>query len=181
MIALDHLPVVRAVILHEQSRYLVWPAKGVIYGRSGEPVGAVCADGYVRLGGNRNGVLYAHRLIWETVHGPIPSGLEIDHRNGRKSDNRIVNLDLVTRQENVRRAFENGLAPVGEACSYARLTEALVCEIRASTLPTSAWALKLGMHPKTIRAARRGTSWRHVACRGRRPVKSRRSRRGGGR
>ena len=173
------LPAIRNVILHWESRLLVWPAKGIVYGRMGEPVGAVCADGYVRLGGGRNGHLYAHRLIWETVHGQIAPGLEIDHRNGNKADNRIRNLDVVTRRENVRRAIANGQTPVGEACSYAKLTEDLVCQIRASTLPTRTWAAMLALDPSTIRTARRGTTWRHVACRGRRPVKSRRGARHG--
>jgi hypothetical protein len=180
--SLDGLPVIRDVVLHVSSGLLAWPAKGVIYGRLGAPVGALCSDGYIRLGGGRGGrCMYAHRLIWEAVHGPIPAGLEVDHRNGKKADNRIVNLDLVTRAENVRRAFALGLAAVGEACSYSRLTEEQVCEIRASALPTRTWAAMLGLDPSTIRLARRGSTWRHVACRGRRPVKQRRSRRGGAR
>lgn len=179
MMPAPELPIIRNVILHLPSRLLVWPAKGIVYGRMGAPVGAVCADGYVRLGGRPEGTLYAHRLMWEAVHGPIPPGLEIDHRNGRKGDNRIRNLDLVTRRENVRRAIANGQTPVGEACSNAKLTDELVCQIRDSTLPTRTWAAMLAVDPATIRTARRGTTWRHVACRGRRPVKSRRGARHG--
>lgn len=174
MAALHALPTIHNVILHVPTRLLVWPAKGVIYGRMGAPVGAVCADGYVRLGGARNGYLYAHRLIWETVHGPIPAGLEIDHRNGRRNDNRIVNLDLVTRQENVRRAVESGRVPLGMDKAEAKLTDDLVCEIRGSNLPTRTLALKLGVDPRTVRDARRGRTWRHIECRGRRPVRTRR-------
>lgn len=172
------LPEIRNVILHMESRLLVWPAKGTIYGRLGEPVGGVCADGYVRMGGRPGSPLYAHRLVWETVHGPIPKGMEIDHRNGRKADNRIINLDLVTRSENVQRAIAKGLMPVGQDRADSKLTDDLVCQIRASNLPTRTWAHMLQVDPATVRMARRGTTWRHVACRGRRPVKSRR-RRGG--
>src|SRR5690606_22574999 len=98
----------------------------------------------------------------------------------RKADNRIRNLDLVTQSENVRRAIAMGLMPIGVDKPEAKLDDDTVCRIRASNLPTRTWAAMLGMDPATIRSARRGTSWRHVACRGRRPVKSRRSRRGGG-
>jgi hypothetical protein len=48
------------------------------------------SDGYVtiRLDGK---ILKAHRLAWLYVHGVWPTGL-IDHINGDKQDNRIVNL-----------------------------------------------------------------------------------------
>jgi hypothetical protein len=42
----------------------------------------------------------AHRLIWEMFFGEIPDGLEIDHINRNRSDNRIENLRLVNRSEN---------------------------------------------------------------------------------
>lgn len=161
--------VIRDVIRHEQSGLLVDPRRGVVYGRAGTPVGGLCSDGYVRLGGGRNGYQYAHRLIWETVHGEIEPGLEIDHLNGRKDDNRIRNLEAVTRAENVRRAVANGLAPVGEQRSDAKLTAALVREIRLTigTVTHAEWARRLGVDKTTIRQARNGETWRHVPLRGR--------------
>lgn len=42
----------------------------------------------------------AHRVIWKWVHGFDPE--EIDHINGDRSDNRIVNLRSVSRIENNR-------------------------------------------------------------------------------
>lgn len=178
---LERLLVVNDVILHWPSRLLVWPSKGVIYGRLGTQVGTVSADGYVRVNNPRGGCLYGHRLVWEAVHGPIPHGLQIDHLNGRKADNRLVNLDAVTRCENMRRAIAMGQAPTGERCATAKLTAELVCEIRASETPASVLAERLDVHPRTIRDARRGATWRHVSCRGRRvvrraPGRSRRSR-----
>jgi hypothetical protein len=44
----------------------------------------------------------AHRLIWMLVHGPIPPGMEIDHIDHDHTNNRIDNLRLVTRKENMR-------------------------------------------------------------------------------
>jgi hypothetical protein len=42
----------------------------------------------------------AHRIIWESVNGPIAKGFEVDHINGVRDDNRIVNLRLVNRTQN---------------------------------------------------------------------------------
>lgn len=42
----------------------------------------------------------AHRLAWLLVYGEWPSG-EIDHRNGVRNDNRIGNLRVATRSQNV--------------------------------------------------------------------------------
>ncbi|WP_420555751.1 HNH endonuclease [Roseovarius sp.] len=39
--------------------------------------------------------LSEHRYIWEQAHGPIPPGIEIHHKNGRKTDNRLSNLEAV--------------------------------------------------------------------------------------
>ena len=46
---------------------------------------------------------FLHRVIWEELNGPIPGDLTIDHINGNKVDNRIENLQLLTRKANLQR------------------------------------------------------------------------------
>ena len=46
-----------------------------------------------------------HRVIWETFKGKIPSGYEVDHRNDIRNDNRLDNLQLLTRSENMKKAY----------------------------------------------------------------------------
>ena len=67
-----------------------------------KPAGSVTSKGYRRI--RVKGKLYqAHRLIWLYVYGEFPEG-QIDHINGRPSDNRIENLRDVTHQENNKNA-----------------------------------------------------------------------------
>lgn len=51
-----------------------------------------------------------HRIVYATFNGlrmsDIPKNLMIDHIDGDKSNNCLNNLELVTRKENVRRAWE---------------------------------------------------------------------------
>lgn len=58
-------------------------------------------DGYICVGFRRHQYL-AHRLIWVMVHGVIPTGMQIDHSNGVRDDNRLENLRLVDRSGNAR-------------------------------------------------------------------------------
>lgn len=67
-------------------------------------LGATNTKGYGHIAGDMGGrVLSVHRVVWAHVHGPIPTGLEIDHlcfvRNCVNPDH----LDLVTHAENIAR------------------------------------------------------------------------------
>lgn len=46
-----------------------------------------------------------HSLICETFNGPRGPGLQVNHKNGDKGDNRAENLEWVTQSENNRHSF----------------------------------------------------------------------------
>ena len=48
-----------------------------------------------------------HHAVLEAWGFPRPKGYECDHINGNKTDNRLVNLEWVTHDENVRRRWIN--------------------------------------------------------------------------
>jgi hypothetical protein len=49
---------------------------------------------------------HAHRVYWERLRGPVPSGLELDHVCNNRPCVCPAHLEVVTRQENVRRRDE---------------------------------------------------------------------------
>ena len=40
-----------------------------------------------------------HRVVWEDANGPIPEGHIVHHKNEVKTDNRLENLECITRKE----------------------------------------------------------------------------------
>lgn len=75
-----------------------------------------------------------HRLIWICANGEIPPDIEVNHINGKKNDNRLSNLELVTKSEQAlhsRRVLGNvGGVSRGEKSGMAKLTWNQVREIR---------------------------------------------------
>ena len=75
-----------------------------VYARAGELADtATDSAGYrrvsVRIGG-KSYMLYAHRVALIIADGGIPAGMQTDHINGIRDDNRRINLRTVTPQEN---------------------------------------------------------------------------------
>ena len=92
-------------------------------------------DGYIYIGFTYNGKvmgILAHRAIWIYFNGEIPEGLEINHKQGIKDDNRLNNFELVTHLEQMIHAHKMGLVKnaKGENNGRAKLTEKKVLKIR---------------------------------------------------
>ena len=73
--------------------------------RKGQRAGAYDKAGYEYIGiNNRN--WKSHRLAWLYIYGVHPKNI-IDHINGVKCDNRIINLREASKAENCRNSVSN--------------------------------------------------------------------------
>lgn len=81
-------------------------------------------SGYYKIGRD-TGFSSLHRLVYSSFVGDIPEGMQINHIDGNKANNHISNLEVCTPSENVRHAYELGLASghCGEANGNAKVTE----------------------------------------------------------
>ena len=154
----------KSAVIHAPTGFRVELETGTIFGHMGRPIGTPNTRGYVHV---RKGSqsFKAHRVVFEAANGPIPDGLEINHINGVKTDNRLANLEMVTPAENQRHAYRTGLKDSkGEAHSRAKLTDEKVRAIRGPLNGCSAKFLAklFGVCESNIRYVKRGKAWPHV-------------------
>lgn len=65
----------------------------------GMPVGAIGSHGYLEVRVLMK-LYLVHRIIWQMHFGDIPKGMQIDHIDGNRTNNRIENLRMVSNHEN---------------------------------------------------------------------------------
>lgn len=153
--------------------------------RRGDPEvlkGARDKDGYIRVNlcvlapnerrslGRMNRIV--HRLVWETFVGTIPKGMQINHKNGVKFDNRLDNLEVCTPSENTRHGFRvlgrkpNLNRSPGSKNGRAKINEATVREIKE--MISVGWtdrqlADRFHISPAAVWFIRTGKTWKHVS------------------
>ncbi|KKM62165.1 hypothetical protein LCGC14_1524500, partial [marine sediment metagenome] len=110
--------------------------------------------------------IYAHRLIWIYFNGNIPKGLEINHKQGIKGDNRLSKLELTSHKENIHHAYKTGLAnSTGENHGMHKLTEKKVLKVKR-LLKEGTTQQKIAemfdVSRMTITDINTGRTWSHV-------------------
>jgi hypothetical protein len=121
-------------------------------------------ESWVKIGGTARRIT-VHKMVMEAHVGPRPDGMEINHKNGCKTDNRLENLEYVTRSQNIRHAISTGLIPsqAGQRNNNSKLNAEKVGEIRsmaAKGLTNVAIAKIFGVHHGTIGRIVNGETWK---------------------
>lgn len=122
---------------------------------------------FVGVGQHRN--RFVHRLVAEAFLDKPPSThIQVNHKNGIKTDNRVENLEWCTAKENINHAVRTGLNPLpnGENHSQSKLKNNEVSQIRElySTHKYSQrkLATMFGVSQATINSLLSGYTWRHI-------------------
>jgi predicted DNA binding protein len=109
-----------------------------------------------------------HRLVATAFLGPAPDVRRptVNHKNLRKSDNRVENLEWLSQADNVRHAAPHTPRLRGEA-NHSKLTELQVREIRQRYIPHQVTLRQLGdeygVSEQTIFSIIRRQKWAHVS------------------
>lgn len=73
---------------------------------------------------------YVHRLVCAAFIGPRPENYDVNHIDGVRLNNRVENLEYVTRSQNQLHRRVTGTAAIGEMNGQSKLTAENVIEIR---------------------------------------------------
>lgn len=137
-------------------------------------------NGYLKVGlwvYGRDIRRWAHRLICEAFHGPMPAPkMHAAHGNGVPSDNDASNLSWKTKTENEHDKRAHGTANIGQRNGMAQLTDAAVTEIKAciNRLPRSSGGKRIkkgalvglarlyGVSAGCLRQIVSGKNWSHI-------------------
>lgn len=155
------------------AKWRVDPTAGLVYNSDGTAFARTNQSGYVviafrdSIDRSRHRSVMAHRVIWEYVHGELAVELTINHLNGVKADNRIVNLEAATPQQNMQHAYRTGLnvGRRGEDASQSKLTDvevsAIYRRVWAGELQTHL-AVEFGISREVISNIKLGRAWTHI-------------------
>ena len=135
---MNHLQRVR--LSRDSPTGLVW-ASSTRQVVEGAVAGTLQPSGYYAFSLTTNGrsrTYYCHRVVWELHNRPLVAGETIDHVNMVRSDNRIENLRIASRSENMqnRKRLRNNASGI-KGLSYHRRDKTWQGFVTANHVTTS--------------------------------------------
>lgn len=129
------------------------------------------SGGYRHFSLTKNGqrrTISGHRLVVDAFLGPIPEGMQVNHKNGIKHDNRPENLEIVTLAENTRHSFYVLGRNMSKGSEHyrAKLTKTDVLKIRAlhnEGINKQAIANEFGVCRRQVGRIVDGERWAHLS------------------
>lgn len=120
-----------------------------------------------KAGYEMSGIGLVHRIVVETFLGEIPKNYEVNHIDGCKTNNRLNNLEIVTKSENQKHAIRTGLQPVfnGETNPMSELKESEVIDIYnmiKNGETNKDIAIKYNIHDRYVSLIRHGKRWKYL-------------------
>jgi len=104
----------------------------------------------------------AHIVSHQIFNGPVPDGLHVLHSCDNPVCVQPAHLSVGTQRQNLREMVERKRSTAGEKCSYAKLSDQTVRDIRSSTESSAVWGDRLKVSSSLIRRIRRGENWKHL-------------------
>lgn len=145
-------------------RYKVY-SNGKIRGPKGRLLKSSLNFGYeqVAIGGKTKKV---HRIVCETFLDIDESRPDVNHKNGIKTDNRLINLEWSNDSENISHAFRTGLKThVGENNTRNKIPSVYIPIIRdaiAVGFNPKLIAKYFSVHKNTIYQIKYNENWTHI-------------------
>lgn len=119
--------------------------------------------GYGRVNINRK-AHRAHRLSWETVNGPVPSGMVVMHKCDRPACINPDHLAIGTQFENMRDMYAKGRGRpgyvAGEKVGTAKLRAEQARDIRTRRMSSRQFAKFYGVSQRAVISIWRGKTWK---------------------
>ena len=148
-------------------------SKGEVFGAYGQPIKIrPNADGYASFTAGKKGMrtrVMVHRLVAE-LFLPNPNNLsDVDHLDSDRMNPSVDNLEWVSHEENIRRAYERGHhegRAVGENNNRSRLNKDIVNQIRMEywfySVTVMEISKKYNIPWTTVDHVVKGETWVHI-------------------
>jgi len=129
-------------------------------------------SGYYRVHlskNNKQKTLYVHVLLATTFIKEIPKNYIVNHKDGNKLNNNLSNLEIITKKENVKHAYKNGLIHTrkGENHQNSKLKKDDIIEIlrlrNIEKLTQQKIADKFNISREHARAIINNKKWKHIS------------------
>lgn len=108
-----------------------------------------------------------HRLVAEYFIGKCPKGYEVNHIDGNKKNNHVINLEYITKSENQKHAIRLGLRKVlhGADLNTSILSDKKVIDIRkkyTQGFSQNMLAKQYNVRQSTIWYILHRITWKHI-------------------